>query len=231
VVLFPALAKIQEERGRFRAAFRKALLGMSIVGFPLFATLIVLGGPIILVLYGPRWAPAVLPFQILCASGPLRMAGVLCTSAIDACGNLRQDLWRRFVGLGILVVLVLVGARWGLEGVALAVLTTNVITFTLLVTLLHRVTPLQLTDVLKAQVLPAGATVLLVGAELAFLLTGHRRGWPELVTLLVAAPAGFSAYALGLYLFRTTSLTALWRELTGDIKGVLPWGPEARRKA
>jgi PST family polysaccharide transporter len=231
VVLFPALAKIQEERGRFRAAFRKALLGMSIVGFPLFATFIVLGGPIILVLYGPKWAPAVLPFQILCGSGPLRMASGLCSSAIDACGNLRQDLWRRVLGLGILVMLVLVGVRWGLEGVALGVLTTNVISFTLLVTLLHRVTPLHLSDVLESQALPAAATVLLVGAELAFLFTGHRRGWPELVTLLVAVPAGFSAYALGLYLFRTTSLTALWQELSGDVKGVLPWASEARRKA
>ncbi|HTV00815.1 MAG TPA: lipopolysaccharide biosynthesis protein, partial [Luteitalea sp.] len=99
-VLFPALARIQDEPGRFRAAFRKSLLGMSLLGFPLFATLVVLGGPVIAVLYGPRWLPAVLPFQILCVSGPLRMTAQLSTSAIDACGNLRQDLWRRFVGLG-----------------------------------------------------------------------------------------------------------------------------------
>ncbi len=231
VVLFPALARIQDEPGRFRAAFRKALLGMSVVGFPLFATLVVLGGPIISILYGPKWLAAIVPFQILCGSGPLRMGAQLCTSAIDACGNLRQDLWRRFLGLGILVALVFVGIRWGLEGVASAVLLSNMISFTLLITLLHRVTPLRMSDVLGSQVLPAGATGLLVATELAFLFLGHRRGWPEFLTLIVAAPAGFAAYGFGLYVFRTTPLLALWREMTGDVRSVWPWGSHAGRRA
>ncbi len=231
VVLFPALARIQDEPGRFRAAFRKALLGMSVVGFPLFATLVILGGPIISILYGPKWLAAIVPFQILCASGPLRMGAQLCTSAIDACGNLRQDLWRRFLGLGILVTLVFIGIRWGLPGVAGAVLLSNMIAFMLLITLLHRVTPLRMTDVLGSQALPAGATVLLAAVELAILFTGLRHGWPAFLILAAAAPAGLAAYGLGLYVFRTAPLTALWLELTGDVRSALPWGPHAGRRA
>lgn len=229
VVLFPALARIQQEPGRFRAAFRKSILGMALVGFPLFATLTVLGAPVILVLYGPQWVPAILPFQILCVSGPIRMSTQLSTSAIDACGKLGQDVQRRIVGLLFMVPAVLVGIQWGIIGVALAVLASTVLSFLLLLTVLRRVTPVRVTDVLKPQLLPIAATTMLVVTQLALLWTGIRSDWPDWLTLVAAAPSGLAIYFLVIYLFRTAPLTALWDELRSDLRGPLFRLPVMRR--
>lgn len=218
VVLFPALASIQSEAGRFRAAFRKTLLSSSLIGTPLFATLVVLGGPAILTMYGPRWAPAIVPFQLLCISGPLRITGQLCSSAIDACGNLGRDLRRRFIGLGILVAAVFIGVRWGLSGVAFAVLCTSIITFLMLITLLDRVTPLKMSDVLRPQIRPVLATLVLVAVEVLVAATGARRAWPPAAILVVGSAAGGVVYAAAIYVMRDAVLTALWHELTSDVR-------------
>lgn len=218
VVLFPALAAIQSETGRFRAAFRKTLLSSSLIGTPLFATLVVLGGPAILTMYGPRWAPAIVPFQLLCVSGPLRITAQLCTSAIDACGNLGRDLRRRFVGLGILIAAVFIGVRWGLTGVAFAVLCTNITTFLLLITLLDRVTPLRMSDVLRPQVRPVLGTFVLVAVEVLIAAVGASRAWPPAVVLVLGSAAGGVVYAAAIYVMRDAVLTALWHELTSDVR-------------
>lgn len=57
-VLFPALARITEDRGRFREACLRALRSMSIVGFPLGLVLIPLGVPAAVIAFGDVWRDA-----------------------------------------------------------------------------------------------------------------------------------------------------------------------------
>lgn len=231
VVIFPALARMQGEPGRFRAAFRKAALGMSLIGYPLFATFAVLGGPLILVLYGAQWAPAIVPFQILAVAGPLRMTAILSSSAVDACGRLGSDVRRRAFTLCIMVPAVFVGIRWGIVGVATAVLLTQVLSFTLLVTLLHRVTPVRAADLLRPQALPLAAVFLLAITEYFLLGMGQSRQWPAVVTLAAGSAAGVLVYAVVVYLFRTEPIVALWNELSADVRQPFLRLPVVRRWA
>lgn len=57
-VLFPALARITEDRGRFRDACLRSLRSMSIVGFPLGLILVPLGVPAAVLVFGGDWRDA-----------------------------------------------------------------------------------------------------------------------------------------------------------------------------
>jgi O-antigen/teichoic acid export membrane protein len=57
-VLFPALARITEDRERFRDACMRALRSMSIVGFPLGLILVPLGVPAAVLAFGDVWRDA-----------------------------------------------------------------------------------------------------------------------------------------------------------------------------
>lgn len=231
VVLFPALARIQSEPGRFRAAFRKCALGMALIGYPLFATFAVLGLPLILVVYGSQWEPAVLPFQILAIAGPLRMTSILTSSAIDACGRLGADVRRGAFMLIVLVPAVMFGVRWGLPGVATAVLLTQLASFALSANLLGRLTPVSAIDLLRPQLLPAAAVVALVGVEFGVLQIARQHAWPHATTLVAGAAAGGLVYLALVYLFRTPALVALWHEFAKDLRQPLLRLPVVRRWA
>ena len=65
VVLFPAFSRMQHETSRLRAAYKKTLLSLSLLCYPIFGSLVILAPQIIQVLYGPQWMASILPFQIL----------------------------------------------------------------------------------------------------------------------------------------------------------------------
>lgn len=230
-VLFPALARLQDDDGRFRAAFRKTLLGTSLVSFPVFMTLTVLAQPLVSVLFGPQWGPAVVPFQILCLSGPFRMSAQLVTNAIDACGKLGQDVRRRAFMLVVLVPAVVVASRWGIVGVALAVLATTVISYMLVARVASAVTPVRSADLLRPQLVPAAASLVLGAVQAVVLWLIGKEAWPPIVVLVVATPAGWLAYFCAIYLLRTPPIRALWEELRADARRPLLRLPLLRRWA
>ena len=94
-VLFPVFARIRHEPGRFRSAVRRTILSVSLIGYPVFVSLIVLAPQIIYVLFGSQWAPAVLPFQILCVTGIPRLILELMIVATFVTGSSRTEMKRR----------------------------------------------------------------------------------------------------------------------------------------
>ena len=89
-VLFPVFARIRHEQGRFRAAVRRTVMSVSLIGYPLFVTLIVLAPQVVYVLLGSQWGVAVVPFQILCITGVPRLilqVVVMATYVTGSCAH------------------------------------------------------------------------------------------------------------------------------------------------
>src|SRR5262249_9751589 len=71
-VMFPALAGVQAEKARFRRAYLEAIEGIASLTFPLMGGAMALAPDLFDVLFGPRWAPSVRLFQLLCLVGMLQ---------------------------------------------------------------------------------------------------------------------------------------------------------------
>jgi O-antigen/teichoic acid export membrane protein len=73
-VLFPALARIRDDRERLRDASLRSLRGMCAIGFPLGLLLVPLGIPAAVILFGHVWRPAgeaAIAFSIFCIGATL----------------------------------------------------------------------------------------------------------------------------------------------------------------
>ncbi len=122
VVLFPALAHLGSDPARQRTAFIRASLMLGIVVVPLLLGQALLGGPVLRLIYGNRWADAVTPFTFLSIGTVFAFLGGPATSMIKARGGF--GLLFRFGIVGLLVFFGLVipmAWRGGPTSVAIAV--------------------------------------------------------------------------------------------------------------
>lgn len=117
-VLFPALAQIHRDPRRFRQAYLLSVQVTCLVTVPLVAALAVAARPLILTLYGERWAGTVIPLQILCFAGPFRGIYNVAGAVSHAAGRVYAEMVRQ-VGFAVLVVAAsIAGLRYGISGVA-----------------------------------------------------------------------------------------------------------------
>jgi O-antigen/teichoic acid export membrane protein len=220
-VLFPVFARIRHEPGRFRAAVRRTIMTVSLIGYPLFVSLIVLAPQIIHVLFGSQWEPAVLPFQILCITGLPRLIMQVMVMVTFVTGSSRYEMKRRTVMALLTLAGSIVGVQWGLAGVATAVTAVSMLGLASAIWQVHHLGLLKsFTDVLKPQSVPLAGAVLMVVAERASQAWTQSLGLNEFVVLTVSVAIGSAAYLATIAVMRDEDLTRLVGELVGDIAPV-----------
>jgi PST family polysaccharide transporter len=230
-VLFPVFARIRHEQGRFRAAVRRTIMTVSLVGYPLFVSLIVLAPEVVYVLLGGQWGAAVLPFQILCVTGVPRLILQVMVMATFVTGSSRTEMKRRAMMAMLTLGGSLIGVRWGLPGVAAAV---TVVTLFGLVSAVWQVHRLQLlrpwADVLRPQAIPLAGAILMVAVERMAQAWARSMGLNAFAVLAVSLPLGCIAYLAAIAVMRDEGLTRLLKELKGDLMPVTArFSQEARR--
>jgi len=217
-VLFPVFARIHRESSRFRAAMRKTVLSLSLVGYPVFGSLIVLAPEVVAVMYGDQWTGAVLPFQILCLMSLPKLMVDVMVAAIFATGSASHEVKRRMGIAALVVVGSLVGARWGIAGVATALVIANVCG---LITVLWRLRHLKLlepfTDVVRPQRIPFVGGLALIGAERACQVWTQGLGIGAFGVLAVSLIVGSAVYLVVVAVLKDKLLSRLLIELKGDV--------------
>ena len=119
-VMLPALSRMQDDLPRFRRLYMTATRLIALVSFPLMAGLAVLAGPLIALLFGPRWAEVVPILKIMAIVG-------LVQSIVAPVGWVYSGLGRTkamfivTISLGFaFVVAMAAGIRFGILGVVYA---------------------------------------------------------------------------------------------------------------
>ena len=120
-VLFPALSQVQDDRKRVERAMNNALSLVAMTQVPLTVLLIVCAPEIILLLMGPQWGPAVLPFQILVGVLFFRTAYKLVGAVLRATGKVYYMVVWQWSYAALVLVGALVGQSVGTWGVAIGV--------------------------------------------------------------------------------------------------------------
>ena len=151
-VSFRIFSLIHEEPERFRKAYRKVMLSTTLLGYPLLSALIITAPQLILVLFGPKWVAATVPFQILCASNIFKLLNIYASSATQAKGQIWLEVKRQALFVTILVIAVSFMSRWGITGAAIGVMSATVTMTIMLQTLVKRLTGLSWRDMLEPQV-------------------------------------------------------------------------------
>jgi len=191
-VLFPAMAQIQTERELVAKAYRRCVAAVALFALPLTALVVVLAPEIVAVLLGPRWSEVVLPFRILAVGTLFRASYKLSDSLNRAIGAVYARAWREWAYATVVVAGSIVAQRWGLAGVAAAVLLALATNFLLTAHLGTRLVALSWADYCRAHA--AGLRVAAVVAVPALVVATAARTVsgvaPALVLVVTVAAAG-----------------------------------------
>ncbi len=86
-VSFPVFSKLQDDLSTLRYGFQKNIKSIQYINLPMVFLLMVIAEPLILLLYGEKWAECIPYFQILCFSRLLGVLVPLNMSIIGAMGK------------------------------------------------------------------------------------------------------------------------------------------------
>ena len=209
-LFFAAFSRASERSPRDAGRMNEKLLfAMCAVVFPLLLVLWFLAEPFVVGLYGEKWADAVGPLRLLVIGAFATAVAMQIGALADARGLAGKEAYLQAFGLVLAVAAVMVGSRWGLEGVAAALTLRAWIMLAGGVALVHRYSECLRASRVMVACLPAGAAVV-VGAILgmaAVSATWQLHPW-------VSAMVGSGAAILG-YIAAFCGLAWLWRDHAG----------------
>jgi len=214
MVLFSAFSTINNDRGRLVAAYKKVLLLLSLVCFPIFLGLIIVAPIFINVVFGEKWMGSVLPLQILCVGGAMRMHLRVTGTLLNAVGKVASEVKKRGITLGFLTIGCWFGSNWGIPGVATVVVIATVALSLSMMSYVCKSVGMTWKELVEPHV-PAiqgsmimGISVLLFQHGVEGILNPYSFGM-----LFSLVGVGGISYLLALWIFRQESVVRIVREL------------------
>lgn len=185
-VLFPAMAKVQNEPERLATAYRRGVALIALIILPASAAIFALAPEMIRVLLGPAWDEVVVPFQILTAGMLFRTSYKVSGALVLATGSNARRIGTQFIYAALVIGGALIGQRWGIAGVAAGVLAALTANFFLMARISLSITQLKWREFFAAHV-AALALAAVVGIEAWICATLLRSlSAPAIIVLLVA---------------------------------------------
>ncbi len=191
---FSAFSAVQHDLERLRRGVHQANRYLAIVCLPATIGLAVSAKVLVPVLLGDQWRPAIPIVEALALGGPALSFTRLETSLYNAVGRPSIGLAVSAFQLVLVVPAYLIGAHWGVTGVAVAVVITAYLILPVVFTIRARFLRQTFMDQIAPLVPMAVATVTMAGAALLVRewLVDSAADW---VTLLATVAAGTVAYA------------------------------------
>ena len=119
-VSYPVLSSIQDEPERLRDAYRKVIKSTMLISFACMLGLAAVARPLIIILIGEKWLPAVGFLQIICFSGMLYPLHAINLNILQVKGRsdlfLRLEIIKKIIAVGPLVLGVLYSIEYMLWG-------------------------------------------------------------------------------------------------------------------
>jgi O-antigen/teichoic acid export membrane protein len=199
-VLYSAFAEVQTDPHRAKRGLLKSTCYVAMVSNPILIGLLFIAPSLIHTFYGDKWMGVVPPLQILCLAGVLFAVEPLAVSLITAMGYAGFEVRRQVIYLLVMVTGVVAGSRWGLVGVAWAVVGASIVFLFLLQRLLHRLVNLSFSEYVAVMIPSFVGCAVMAGT----LLTYQRLmpdAIPPLSPAMLVTSMSLGAVTYGLYVY------------------------------
>lgn len=196
-VMFPALAKVQDDNARLGRGLLRATGLVVLVAAPVMIGLAAVADPFVPILLGERWRPVVPLIVILAPAGILAAAGVTTGEVLMAKGRVMQRFWLTVVNTSILLAAILIGVSGGIHSVAISIAIARIPVVLVSFAVVLRLVGLSLNDLWRT----VRSTVMLsviMGAAVTLLRTALlRTSFPPVLVLLACIAFGALIYLGG----------------------------------
>jgi PST family polysaccharide transporter len=165
-VTFPAFSRVQHDDALLRDAYLKTVRYISLVTFPILTGMGLLADDFIHVAYTDKWAEVIIPLQIMCLDGLIRTVGTTVGSILYAKGRADIGLKWKIASAGVIIPSIIVGADYGIIGVAVALTGTTVVLAPIIQTITNRLIDLKF-KALGQALAPAVVSTLVMAVGLS----------------------------------------------------------------
>jgi len=208
-VALPTLSRLREDPPRYGEFLIFGQIAMlNLVSFVL-AICVAQAPAIIGIALGSQWAPSVSLFQILAVAGFFQAAGFATYWVVLSLGRTKRQLWYTLITRPLVIGIIVVGAIWGVEGVAIAYAVGNALLW-----------PMSVFWLVRGSIAPAGR--LFVGALRTLVVYGLAAGASFVAT--VAIPGDLSLLRLGVGLGALIAalavIAAIFRPFRRDLRQI-----------
>lgn len=117
-VVFRALAKEQDNLDKCRYLFFRSLTLVAVYALPFYVGFLWLAKPLVVTLFGQRWADSAAPLMILSLAAPLMMIENLAGAVLAARSWLDKELVAQLIMIAVAAGAILAGLPYGMTGVA-----------------------------------------------------------------------------------------------------------------
>ncbi len=194
-VAFPVFSKIQDDTARVSRNYLKMLRYISFVTFPLLTGLMVLAPLFVRVILGAKWEAAIVPIQIMCVLGMYGSISTTVGSIFCAKGRPDLELKTDVVQLAALAGFLLVGVRYGINGVAAAVTLMSITSKPFIFYIIARLLRVRLVEIYRATfwafIASIVMAVIILGMDYTLQTAFHV---PMTIRFILLIPAGALIY-------------------------------------
>jgi O-antigen/teichoic acid export membrane protein len=203
-VIFPAYSSFQNNLSDMRRAFLGTVRFIQLLALPICLGLIIAADPLIRVAFGKQWLDVIPVARILAMYALVLSIGYHAGGVYKAIGRPDISVKLSVLTLFILAPCLLIGAQYGLTGVALGHLTAVIIRTFIRLYVAQRLIHCSFRDVLAAIRPAAQSAIGLLLCALPVLLLAQ--DWPVLIQLLLVTAAGATGYLGALWIFERETI-------------------------
>ena len=131
-VAFPAMAQRQQRVERLRVVYLHGSEMLALAVLPVSALMLVSAPEIVAVVLGGQWDKAVPVLQILALAVPFQTCSILNVAVVRASGAVYRETGRQAAHALLTVFGAWLGSRWGLNGVAIAIVGAQIVVYLLM---------------------------------------------------------------------------------------------------
>jgi len=161
-VAFPAFSIIQNDNDRLRRGYCKVINYISMLSFPMLAGMLVVAPEFVRLVYGAKWEPSIAVLQIFCLVGVFKSLGNPIGSVLLAKGRADIGFYWNVFAVIVVSIAVIVGANWGIVGVAVAILILHVPFFFIIQPIVNKLIDLKFGEYVKAIQIPVVCSVVML---------------------------------------------------------------------
>lgn len=213
-VMFPAFLTFQDDDKGISESYFKLIKFLGLVSLPICAGIIFVIPEFTSIALKDKWMPAVPIIQILCIYAMSNsLGGILWGQLLKAKGHIRTVIWMTCIRLCSMIVFILIGAQWGLLGIAWSITIYGWIFRFLYQGVVNRIIYADMGNFMQS-VLPSIVATGIMSIGLMFL----KRllilvELPELAIMLATILFGISIYVAAVYILYKKDFLALWHSI------------------
>lgn len=206
-VMFPALSSLNGDLERVKKVYLKCIEAIAFLTFPMMVGMFSVSEYFVVGVLGSHWSGLIFVFQILCFAGLINSIATVTGSVYLSQGASKLQLKVNLLTRPLVLIFVVIGLSWGVEGVAIGIVLAAWVSGLLTISIMASLIGLELSRIFLV-LLPTVLTSIFMGGVLHFMkLTVDYDDY--LVGLLVQILVGVFSYITIAVVFRVNAFKLL----------------------